>query len=163
MTETVSRWDTGVPICEGPTVREACERHVAAGGSLARANLTDANLTGAKLRYAELAGADLMGANLTGANLRYAKLTGANLTGATMPDGRVWEVYRLDPLAGICHTNEARARAKAAQGHTWRDCPMYEGLGYTSIDNAPAGEHRDVAAFVAVYDARLLGQDWRTA
>ena len=80
--------------CEAKTLREAVEKAVAEGVSLAGADLTGANLSGATLYRADLSGAtlyraDLTGANLTrvnlsGANLTWANLTGANLTGANL-------------------------------------------------------------------------------
>lgn len=143
-----------------------------------RANLTGADLAGADLRGADLRFADLAGANLAGADLSQATLahadltratlerahlTGAslahaNLAGATMPDGRTWEVYRADHLAGICSEPEVVARAVAAWGtHHWSGCPMHAALGIddlTDIDNAE--RRRLVACWVALYDAGLL-------
>ena len=88
---------------------------------------------------------------LVGANLRSANLRSANLEGATMPDGRVWEAYRADHLAGLCTTPEIRERAVAAWGHhTWQDCPMHAAHGVTAPTSAA------MAAWVALYDAHLL-------
>ncbi len=127
-----------------------------AGANLTGANLTGADLTGADLRGATLAAANLEGANLrdadlAGANLAAANLTRANLTRATMPDGRTWEAYQADHLAGLCQTPEIRAKAIAAWGaHTWQDCPMHAAHGVT----APAD--LNMATWVALYDANLL-------
>ena len=125
------------------------------------------NLSGAGLRGARLSRADLSGANLSGADLRFAKLSGADLSGADlsgadlygaiMPDGRTFEEYKTDPLANICSEPEARKRAVAAWGnHTWRDCPMHSAFGYNGINDAPEDKRKIVAAFVALFDARLL-------
>ena len=133
-----------------------------------RADLTDANLTGADLTDANLAlavltGADLARAVLTGADLTLAVLTGAKLAGAnlaraTMLDGRKWEVYRADHLAGICTSPEVHARALAAWGsHEWTSCPMHSALGIadtTEINDAAL--RRNVEAWVALYDSGLL-------
>jgi hypothetical protein len=74
-----------------------------------------------------------------------------------MPDGRAWELYRADPLAGICDEPDARNRAIDAWGnHLWTDCPMHAAHGYTSIADAPEDKRIMVAAFVAVFDAELL-------
>jgi hypothetical protein len=121
------------------------------GANLEGANLRGANLEGANLEGANLRGANLQGADLRGANLQRANLYGANLRGATMPDGRVWEEYRGDHLAGLCTTPEIRALAiKAWGGHSWTDCPMHAAHGVT----APTGI--DMAAWVVLYDAGLL-------
>jgi uncharacterized protein YjbI with pentapeptide repeats len=123
------------------------------GANLTRAYLIDANLT-----WADLTGADLTGADLTGANLTGAVLTKANITGATMPDRRKWEDYRLDHLAGICTSPEVHARAVAAWGsHEWTSCPMHSALGIDSTTEiTDATLRRNVAAWVALYDAGLL-------
>jgi Pentapeptide repeats (8 copies) len=132
---------------EAATLREAVEEAVK----------QKASLRGANLRGAYLRGADLGGAYLRGANLRGAYLRGANLRGATMPDGRAWADFLLDPLAGICSDPEARKRAVEAWGnHEWTSCPMHAAHGWTSIDQAPEAIRRNVAAFVAVFDAGLL-------
>jgi len=125
------------------------------------AYLADANLTGANLRGADLAGANLKGANLKGANLTGADLTDAGLAGATMPDGRKWEEYRRDHLAGICSEPQVIARALAAWGqHDWRSCPMHSALGIDGIDGIEDDERRRlVACWVALYDGRHLTVD----
>jgi uncharacterized protein YjbI with pentapeptide repeats len=127
------------------------------GADLEVAYLEGANLEGASLRRANLRGAYLVGAYLEGAYLVGASLVGANLRGAVMPDGRVFEAYRLDPLAGICDAPEARERAVAAWGnHDWTSCPMHAAHGYTRVSDAPEVQRLAVAAFVALFDARLL-------
>ena len=74
-----------------------------------------------------------------------------------MPDGRTFEAYAADPLAGICQDAAARSRAVAAWGnHSWRDCPMHAANGYTGIGDAPAAARLAVAAFVALFDGVLL-------
>ena len=124
--------------------------------------LSEAYLSGAYLRGAYLRGADLHGAYLSGADLREADLGGALLIGAylsraTMPDGRTFEAYAADPLAGICQDAAARGRAVTAWGnHSWRDCPMHVANGYTGIGDAPAAARLAVAAFVALFDGVLL-------
>src|SRR3990167_1426328 len=91
------------------------------------------------------------------ASLNRASLDGASLVGAIMPDGRTWEAYKLDPLAGICDEPEARKRAIAAWGsHTWGACPMHMAHGWNSISDAPGDKRIAVAAFVALFDSRLL-------
>lgn len=65
------------------------QAHLAAGGSLAGADLQGAvlagaeiegqDLAGAKLRYADLSGANLRGSLFRNANMRHVKLTGADL------------------------------------------------------------------------------------
>jgi hypothetical protein len=124
-----------------------------AGAHLSGANLTSADLSGAKLSGANLADADLSGADLTSANL-----AGANLTGATMPDGRAWEEYRADHLAGICTSPEVHARAIEAWGsHEWTSCPMHSALGISdTTEITDAALRRNVAAWVALYDAGQL-------
>jgi len=135
--------------------------------TLRGADLSEADLSGAELRGADLSGANLRGADLSGANLRGAYLSGAYLHGAhlsgadlsraTMPDGRTFEEYKADPLAGICQDAAARSRAVAAWGnHSWRDCPMHAANGYTWIGDAPAATRIAVAAFVALFDGVLL-------
>ena len=97
------------------------------------------------------------GTNLAGAYLAGTYLADADLAGATLPDGRAWDLYRLDPLAGICDEPDARKRAVAAWGsRTWQSCPMHAAYGWNGIGDAPADKRRDVAAFVAVFDAELL-------
>jgi len=121
------------------------------------ASLNSADLRGANLSSADLRGANLSSADLSSADLHWADLHGASLRGAVLPDGRTYEAYRQDPLAGICDDPEARARAEAAWGHhTWTDCPMHAAHGWSGIGDAPADRQRDVAAFVALFDARLL-------
>jgi len=121
------------------------------GANLSGANLYGADLRGANLSDANLSDANLRGANLSDANLTGANLIGANLSGATMPDGRVWEEYRADHLAGLCQEPTVRARAIEAWGnHSWKDCPMHAAHGVT----APTGI--EMAAWVALYDSKLL-------
>ena len=129
--------------------------------NLARANLAGANLAGAYLANANLAGANLARANLAGANLADAYLVDANLVGATMPDGRKWEDYRCDHLAGICSEPEVIARALAAWGqHDWRSCPMHSALGIDGLDGIEDDERRRlVACWVALYDGGRLTVD----
>ena len=132
------------------------ERANLQGANLQDADLEDADLEVADLEVADLRGANLRGANLRGANLRGANLQGAdlrgaNLQGATMTDGRVWEEYCADHLAGLCQTPEVRARAVAAWGyHCWSDCPMHAAHGVDSPFS------REMAAWVALYDCGLL-------
>ena len=127
------------------------------GAYLNRAYLDGASLVGAYLNRAYLDGAYLDGASLVGASLVGASLVGASLVGAIMPDGRTWEAYKLDPLAGICDEPEARKRAIAAWGsHTWGACPMHMAHGWNSISDAPGDKRIAVAAFVALFDSRLL-------
>ena len=137
-----------------------------AGANLAGANLAGAYLTGAYLRGANLTGANLTGANLTGADLTGACLTqaylrGANLAGATMPDGRKWEEYRVDHLAGICSEPEIIARALAAWGyHDWRSCPMHAAFSIDGLHGIEDDEQRRlVACWVALYDGGHLTVD----
>ena len=114
-------------------------------------------LHGADLRGADLRGARLSEADLHGARLHGADLHGARLRWATMPDGRTFEAYAADPLAGICQDAAARDRAVAAWGnHSWRDCPMHAANGYNGVDDAPAATRIAVAAFVALFDSLLL-------
>ena len=115
------------------------------------ADLYGADLYGAYLYGAYLEGADLRGADLQRANLEGANLEGADLRGATMPDGRLWEAYRADHLAGLCTTPEIRAKAIDAWGaHSWQDCPMHAAF------NVEAPTSVAMAAWVALYDAKLL-------
>jgi len=124
---------------------------------LTDADLTDADLTGVDLTKANLRIANLARANLKGANLTGANLARVNLTGAIMPDGRTWEAYRADPLAGICEEPEARARALSAWGnHTWQDCPMHTAYGWESVEDAPETKRFLVGAFIALFDSKLL-------
>ena len=121
-----------------------------------RANLAGANLTGAYLE-----GTDLRSANLAGANLTRTYLVRANLADATMPDGRKWEDYRVDHLAGICSEPEVIARALAAWGkHEWHSCPMHSALGIDDLDGIEDDERRSlVACWVALYDGGHLTVD----
>ena len=127
------------------------------GADLTEAYLQGADLTEAYLQGADLQGADLQGADLQGAYLRGANLRGANLWGAIMPDGRTYDQWRADPLAGLCDTPEATDRAIAAWGaHTWRDCPMHAAHGWNGVEAAPEQKRQLVATFVALFDGRLL-------
>ena len=132
-----------------------------ARADLAGADLVGANLVRAKLVGATLVGATLAGADIEGANLAGATLAGANLTDATMPDGRKWEHYRVDHLAGICSEPEVIARALAAWGeHDWRSCPMHSALGIDGLDGIEDDERRRlVACWVALYDGGHLTVD----
>ena len=119
--------------------------------NLQYANLQDANLQGAYLQDANLYRANLQDADLLGANLQGADLRGADLRGAIMVDGRTWENYSTDHLAGICDSPEIRAKAIAAWGnHTWQDCPMHAALDIRAPSSIV------VAAWVALYDSGLL-------
>ena len=125
--------------------------------NLSEARLHEADLHGADLHGADLHGADLHGANLRGADLSEADLSGADLSRATMPDGRTFEAYAADPLAGICQDAAARDRAVAAWGnHSWEDCPMHVANGYNGVGDAPAAARIAVAAFVALFVSLLL-------
>lgn len=126
------------------------------GARLIGANLSGANLIGANLSGANLSGADLGGAYLGDANLSDADLSGADLSGATIPDGRKWEQFLADPLAGLCDNEEARSRAVAAWGkHEWGKCPMSAANGWESLDDA--GTKRIAAAFfIAAFDSGLV-------
>ena len=129
---------------------------------LSRANLSRADLSRADMRGAYLSGADLSraclsGADLHGAHLYGADLRGADLSGATLPCGVKFEDYKKDPLAGLCKEPEARKRAVDAWGnHKWTNCPMHEGLGISRVEEAPENIRLNVAAFVALFDAKLL-------
>ena len=139
-----------------------------AGDGGERADLRDAYLRGANLTDADFRDANLTKANLTKANLTDANLTDtdlqdADLTEATMPDGRQWEEYRRDPIAGICRTPEVRERAETAArdgGHVWSNCPMHAAHGWGGMGDVPADLRITVAAFVAVYDSGLLDGFW---
>ena len=121
------------------------------------ADLRGADLSGADLRRADLSRADLHGADLSGAYLRRADLSEADLSGATLPCGVKFEDYKKDPLAGLCKEPEARKRAVDAWGnHKWTNCPMHEGLGISRVEEAPENIRLNVAAFVALFDAKLL-------
>ena len=106
---------------------------------------------------ASLDGARLVGARLVGASLVGASLDGARLDGASLPDGRDWETYKDDHLAGLCSTPEIVAKATEAWGgHDWGNCPMHAAYGIKGIDQAPEDKRIAMAAWVALYDARLL-------
>jgi len=126
------------------------------------ANLRDANLEDAMLQRADLRFADLRSANLNDANLRDVNLEGEylegiNLEGARMPDGRVFEDYIKDPLAGICEDPEARKRAIAAWGnHSWDNCPMHEAHGWSKLGDVPNNKRIAVSAFISLFDGKLL-------
>ena len=109
----------------------------------------------------DLTGANLTGAYLEGADFTGADLRGADLRGATMPDGRVWEQYRVDHLAGICSEPQVIARALAAWGqHDWRSCPMHSALGIAGLHGIEDDEQRRlVACWVALYDGGHLTVD----
>ena len=110
-----------------------------------------------KIVYENAALVTLSRADLHGADMHEADLHEADLHEATMPDGRTFEAYAADPLAGICQDAAARSRAVAAWGkHSWRDCPMHVANGYTGIGDAPAAARLAVAAFVALFDGVLL-------
>ena len=127
------------------------------GAYLEGADLQDADLKRANLRGAYLVGANLRDANLEGAYLEGAYLRGADLRDATIVDGRRWEDYSSDHLAGICQTPEIRAKAVAAWGaHSWSDCPMHNALGISNFGQAE--NPRAVACWVALYDANLLSK-----
>ena len=98
-------------------------------------------------------------ANLRSANLSGADLRSANLSGAVMVDGRVFDEYAADHLAGICYTPEVKAKAVAAWGkHSWQDCPMHCALGVSSSEDAAkvGADPKLVAAWVALYDGQHL-------
>ena len=135
------------------------------GADLSDAYLSGANLSGANLSDAYLSGANLSGAYLSGANLSGADLSDADLSeyadlsGATLPDGRTFEEYKKDPLANLCTEPEARNRAIAAWGnHRWTNCPMHAAFGYNNITDAPKDNRIFVAAFVTLFDGKLLPQ-----
>ena len=134
------------------------------GADLRGADLRGAYLSDADLEGADLEGADLQSANLRGANLRNANLAGADLRcadlrNATLPDGREFEDYLKDHLAGLCDTPEIREKALAAWGkHSWADCPMHSAFGWGSADDAPEDKRIAVAAWVALYDGAHLGK-----
>jgi hypothetical protein len=133
------------------------------GADLRSANLVGADLRRANLRRANLVGADLRSANLRRANLRRANLRRANLVGAdgscvaVMPDGRTWDAYRCDHLAGLCDDPDVRERAISAWGnHSWGTCPMSKAHGWSGLDAVPEDRRAAVATWVALYDAGLL-------
>jgi hypothetical protein len=154
-------------VIQAVASRASLDRARLDGASLVRARLDRARLDGASLVGARLVGARLVGASLVrarldgarlvGASLVRARLDGARLDGARLPDGRTWDAYRADPLAGLCDTPEVRARAIAAWGaHTWQDCPMHAAYGWIGINDVPEDKQIAVAAFVALFDAGLL-------
>ena len=128
---------------DGTNLDEVLEEH--------RKWLSEEGGSKAYLSRAYLSRADLSGADLSGADLRWA-----DLIKATMPDGRKWEEYRLDHYAGICDSDEVRAKAGAAWGsHTWKNCPMHKALGISSTEEA--GEKAKlVGCWVALYDSDVL-------
>lgn len=143
------------------------------GAHLRAANLAGARLTRADLSYADLSyahmprvvltnadlrGADLSYADLPGAHLHDADLTYTILTDAVLTDGRTLAEWQADPLAGLCTDPEARARAIAAWGqHTWRDCPLHEGMGINGLYNINDDAKRRLAAcFIALFDCHHL-------
>ena len=146
-TELLERYANGDRNFVGAYLRRADLREA----NLSGGNLSGADLSGADLSRADLSRADLLVANLREANLSGANLSGADLSRAIMPDGRKWEEYREDSLAGICDEPQIRAKAIAAWGnHMWGTCPMSMAFGITGA--------RDIlmAAWVAVYDAKFL-------
>ena len=129
-----SRYDSNKVLWEGEAanLKDAVEKAVAA-----KANLQEANLWGAYLQEADLRGADLRG--------------------ATLPDGRKFEEYLLDPLKGICTNKTVRSKAIAAWGnHTWKDCPMHSAFGWNKVEDAPEKKRLLVSAFIALFDGELL-------
>ena len=127
------------------------------GANLARASLVGANLVGANLVGANLDGANLDGASLARANLARANLARANLDGASLVDGRSWDDYRGDHLAGLCSEPEIVAKVVAAWGnHEWKNCPMHGAHGWSSLNDAPESVRLLAACWVALYDAKLL-------
>ena len=139
------------------TIASAVLAAIKSQADLSGANLSGANLSGADLRVAYLRGAYLSEANLYRAYLYRAELREANLSGATLPCGVKFEDYKKDPLAGLCKEPEARKRAVDAWGnHKWTNCPMHEGLGISRVEEAPENIRLNVAAFVALFDAKLL-------
>lgn len=124
---------------------------------LRNADLRNADLRDANFRGADLRGVDLRNADLRGADLENANFRGADLRDAIMPDGRLWEVYVSDHLAGICDEPEVRERALAAWGkHSWSSCPMSAAHGWTDITDVPVDLRIAIAAWVALYDGDLL-------
>lgn len=159
----------------GADLREANLSHAdLRGADLSGADLSGACLWMARLEAADLRGADLRNADLRMARLGHADLTWADLTGArldpacadddiamvgaTLPDGRPWDAYRTDHLAGICSGVQMVARVLGAWGgHTWESCPMGAALGIDGLHGIEdAGLRRRVGAWVALYDAGLL-------
>ena len=125
------------------------------------ADTSDGIKLGLAIRLAVKARADLTRADLRGADLTDADLRAAKLTGATMPDGRRWEQYQEDHIAGICSEPGVIARALAAWGeHDWSSCPMHSALGIDGLDDIEDDERRRlVACWVALYDGGHLTVD----
>jgi hypothetical protein len=136
---------------EGATIAEALAKAVAQGADLKGADLKGAYLEGAYLKGAHLEGADLEGADLKGAYLEGAD--GSCV--AVMPDGRTWDAYRADHLAGLCDDPEVRARAIAAWGDRGT-CPMSKAHGWSGLTAVPDDRRAAVATWVALYDGGLL-------
>jgi hypothetical protein len=93
MTYHIRRWNDGADIIayDGSDVVGALEKAVAAGKSLAYADLgwlplQGANLENADLRKALLDGADLQNSNLKGAKLTLARLVNTRFTNAILPN-----------------------------------------------------------------------------
>jgi Pentapeptide repeats (8 copies) len=147
-------------VLNAADLKNAFLRRASLGGAVLRiADLSGADMRDAILCSASLEFADLRNADLSGANLHNARLADARLSGTIMPDGRVWENYVLDPLAEICDEPDVRARAIAAWGeHAWGRCPMSAAHGWRDFKNVPAKLRIAVAAFVALFDSKLLPQ-----
>lgn len=74
-----------------------------------------------------------------------------------MPDGRTYEEWVADPLAGLCDDPESVARAIAAWGkRTWEDCPLHVAHGWEGIGDAPAEKRLLAATFVCLLDSNRL-------
>ena len=147
--------------CEAKSQREAVERAVREGVSLAGANLggaclAGANLGGANLGGASLAGADLTGANLgrayladaklAGANLGRADLAGAYLAGATLIDaGQESRGYRFVgvPTDGVRILAGCRWFTVTEAREHWRGNP--EALAKASLIEAEAARRGWIA------------------
>ena len=82
----------------------------------------------------------------------------ADLSNATLPDGRTFEKYKQDHLANLCFLNRKRETVQSQHGgsHSWSDCPMHAAFGYNDINDAPKDDRIFVAAFVALFDGKLL-------
>jgi Pentapeptide repeats (8 copies) len=125
--------------------------------SLEHADLRNANLHGTNFRDANLLDAKLCRAKLNGADLRNANLIRTDLVEAVMPDGRPWEEYLTDPLAGICEEPTARARAIAVwDKHTRGQCPISAACGWPDFDSVPKRKRIAVATFMALFDSGKL-------
>lgn len=92
----IKRWDNEKVIyeCEADNIKEAVEKAVKEGVSLAYAYLYNAGLSKADLRYANLRYANLYRAylykaNLHNANLSYADLSYADLSKANLRDANL--------------------------------------------------------------------------